>query len=252
MTGEDENTVHSVERALDIVEGLKTLETAGVTELADHTGMPPSTVYNYLQTLEGREYVRKDGERYELANRFIHIGDFAKHRLPLYRIGKPNLNWLAETTGKTANLVVEEYGRGIYLLSETNERTLQNYSHVRRREYLHSTAVGKAILMSMTEAEIDEVIEEHGLPALTGETITDRDALLADVETAREQGYAINDEENTTGIRAVGAPIRNPQGSYAAVSVSGHASRYSLEEVHDELADATLDAAKAINVELES
>ena len=252
MTGEDENTVHSVERALDIVEGLKTLETAGVTELADHTGMPPSTVYNYLQTLEKRKYVKQDGDQYRLANRFVHIGNFAKHRLPIYRVGKSNVVWLADETEKTVNLVIEEFNRGIYLMSENRERSLRNYSHVRRREYLHSTAVGKAILMAMSDDEIEAVIESEGLVQQTDRTITDPDELFEDIDRARERGYAINYEENTDGILAVGAPIENPDGPYAAVSVSGLVSRHAMEDVHDDLAPLVEDAAKAIQVELQS
>jgi DNA-binding IclR family transcriptional regulator len=231
---------------------MKTLEKVGVTELAESVDMPVSTVFNYLQTFEQHEYVKKDGDRYELANRFIHIGDFAKHRLPIYRVGKPNVVWLAEETGKTANLVVEEYNRAIYLMSENREQNLRNYSHVRRREYLHTTAVGKAILMTMSDQEVDEVIESEGLVEMTSETITSREELLADIDDARDRGYAINNEENTNGILAVGAPIENPDGSYAAVSVSGLVSRHTSSDIHENLAPLVQDAAKAIQVELQS
>jgi DNA-binding IclR family transcriptional regulator len=251
MTQSDENTIASVGRALDVLEELQNLERAGVTELADRVDMPASTVYNYLQTFEQRKYVKKDGEEYLLANRFIHIGDFAKHRLPIYRVGKSNVVWLADATEKTANLVVEEYGRGIYLMSENRERSLRNYSHVRRREYLHSTAAGKAILMAMSDDEIDAVVESEGLVERTDETVTDREQLFEDIDRARERGYAINDEENTNGIRAVGAPVENPDGSYAAVSVSGLVSRHTLEDVHEDIAPLVQDAAKAIQVELQ-
>lgn len=252
MPSSNDNTVSSVGRALDIIERLTTLEKAGVSELAESVDMPASTVYNYLQTLEQRKYVKKDGDEYELANRFIHIGDFAKHRLPVYRVGKSNVVWLAETTGKTANLMVEEFGRGIYLMSENREQSLRNYSHVRRREYLHSTATGKAILMAMSDDEVDEVIESEGLVQRTTDTITDRTQLFEDIDRARERGYAINDEENTNGIRAVGVPVENPDGSYAAVSVSGLASRHTLDDIRDDLAPLVQDAAKAIQVELRS
>jgi len=250
MSQENDTTVRSVERALRIVEQLKILEQAGVTELAEATDIPPSTVHNYLQTFKQREYVKKNGGEYELANRFIHIGDFAKHRLPIYRVGKPNLVWLADETGQTANLVVEEYNRAIYLMSENRQQNLRNYSHIRRREYLHTTAVGKAILMMMTEDEIHDVIESEGLVEQASNTITSRDELLDDIRQARNRGYAINDEENTDGIFAVGAPIENPEGSYAALSVSGLVSRHSLEDIHQKLAPRVQEAAKAIEVEL--
>lgn len=252
MGSEGENTVTSVERALDIVEHLKTLEKAGVTELAESVEMPESTVYNYLRTLEKREYIKKDGDQYELANRFVHFGDFARVRLPLYRTGKPNIVWLAEETGKTVNLIVEEYGRGIYLATANRERRLQNFAHVRRREYLHTTAAGKAILLSMTDAERDEIIDRHGLPARTQNSITESDELFDAIDRADDRGYTFNDEENTNGIRAVGAPIKNPDGPYAAVSVSALASRCSIDELREDLGSQVRDTAEAISLELQS
>lgn len=250
MTENNDTMVKSVGRALDIVEALQRLGAANATEVADSTDMPVSTVYNYLQTFREREYVEKRGDEYRLAARFVHIGDFVRHRSPLYRVGKSNIVWLAEETGKTANLLIEEHGRGIYLVSENRERNLRNYSHVRRREALHSTGAGKAILMSMPDEEIESVIESDGLEERTEHTITDREVLFEEIERSRERGYALSDEENTKGIRAVGAPIENPDGSYAAVSVSGLVSRSSTEEVHEELAPLARDAASAIEVEL--
>lgn len=252
MGSEDGSSINAVHRTFDVIEGLKELERTGVTDLADEVSLPASTVYNYLQTLEERKYVVKDDGQYRLANRFIHLGDHTKHRLQLFRSGKPSINQLIERTGETANLVVEEYGRGIYLLSETREAGLRNYSHVRRREYLHSTAAGKAILLELPADRVDDVIDEHGLPERTNRTITDREELLEHLEEARDRGYTWNLEENTEGVRAVGAPIENPSGSYAAVSVAAPVNRVPEDRLHDELATAVRNTAKSINLELRS
>jgi DNA-binding IclR family transcriptional regulator len=250
MTSEGDNTITSVERTFDILEQFKQLGKTGVTELAEGVDMPPSTVYNYLRTLEKRQYIRKDGNQYELADRFVHLGDFARMRHPLFRIGRPNIVWLAEETGKTVNLMIEEYGRGIYLAAANRERHLRNFAHERQREYLHTTAAGKSILASMTEAQVTEVIETQGLPARTGNSITDPAELRSALARVRERGYAINDQENTNGIRAVGAPIENPDGPNAAVSLSALASRCSIDELEEDLAPQVRDTVEAITLEL--
>lgn len=252
MAPEGENTITSVERAFDVLEQLKQLGGTGVTELAESVDMPPSTVYNYLRTLEKRQYIRKEGDQYEIADRFVHFGDFARMRHPLFRTGRPNIVWLAEETGKTVNLVIEEYGRGIYLAAANRERHLRNFAHERQREYLHTTAAGKSILASMTDAEVVAVIEEHGLPARTDNSITERDELLSTLDRVRDRGYALNDEENTSGIRAVGAPIENPDGPDAAVSLSALASRCSIDELEEDLAPQVGDTVEAIRLELRS
>jgi DNA-binding IclR family transcriptional regulator len=148
--------------------------------------------------------------------------------------------------------MIEEYGRGIYLTVANRERHLRNFAHERQREYLHTTAAGKPILSLMTDAEVVEVIDEQGLPARTDNSITQKDELLSELSRIRDRGYAINDEENTSGIRAVGAPIENPDGPNAAVSLSTLAGRCSIEELEEDLAPQVRDAAKAISLELRS
>lgn len=252
MAPEEENTITAVERTFDILEELKQHGTSGVTELAEQVDLPPSTVYNYLRTLKERQYVRKEDDQYTVADRFIHIGDFARARHPLFRTGEPNIVWLAEETGKTTNLMIEEYGRGIYLATANREQHLRNFAHERQREYLHTTAAGKAILASMSDAEVTDIIESQGLPAQTDNSITDDAELESAIDRARERGYTINDEENTNGIRAVGAPIENPNGPNAAVSISVLASRCSIEELTDDIAPQVRDTAEAISLEIRS
>lgn len=248
----NERTVKSVHRAFDIVEGLRELDGAGVTELAEHIDLPASTVHNYLSTLRERCYVVKDDNNYRLAARFVHVGDYIKQQQELFRVGRRNVRWLAEETGETVNLVIEEFGRIIYLISEVGSEGLSNYSYVRRREYLHSTAAGKAVLMELDEDRRRQILDRHGLPAQTSSTITDRNRLLDELEDAREHGYTFNDEENTEGIRAVGASVECADGSYGAVSLSGPLNHLPDERFREELPALVHDTARSIEIELVS
>lgn len=250
MSPDAKNQVKSLVRAFDVIEALWQLETTGVTELADHTGLPASTVHSYLSTLVDRGYVLREDHSYRLAARFIHLGDYVKYNLDIYRAGERIVRELAETTGESVNLIVEEGGRGIYVHCITGKKGLQNYSDVRRREYLHSTAAGKAILSKLSDERVDDIVDTWGLPSRTANTITRREELSAALERCRENGVAFNDEENTEGIRAVGAPIKIENGTYGALSVSGPISRFSKERVRDELPKHVRNAAKSIEVDL--
>lgn len=250
MTAEkNSTTINSVDRTFDIIEELQTTGIVGVSELAEAVDLPRSTAYNYLRTLRERGYVVKVGDRYRLGNRFVHLGDSIKHQRPVFQVAKTSIDLLAVETGETANLMVEEGGRGFYLMCEAAKDSLQNYSHVRRREYLHSTAAGKAILSELPRTRVEEIIDRVGLPALTEQTITDRDELFATLEEVAERGYACNDEENREGIRAVGAPIVKPDGPVGAVSLSGAVNRVTCEMLHEDHASKVRDAAKSIEVE---
>lgn len=247
------NPVQSVHRTFDIVECLMDLGAAGVTEVAESVDFPVSTAHNYLNTLRERGYVVKEGSDYRLAAQFIHVGDYARHRMELYHVARPSIELITEQTDWGAvNLVVEERGRGIYVMSEAKTNTLQNYRSVRRREYLHSTGAGKAILSELPDDRVEAILDKHGLPRRTANTITDREELLAHLQEAGEQGYAYNDEENTDGIRAVGAPIQRSDGTYASVSFSGTVNRMTEEVFREEVPELVRDAAKSITVDLVS
>lgn len=250
MPTDESTSIKSVHRAFTIIEHLQETDVAGVTDLADAVDLPRSTAYNYLQTLTERGYVVQVDGRYRLGSRFVHLGDTTKQRRELYQVAKSSIDLLAEDTGETANLMVEERGRGYYLMCEAATDSLRNYSRVRRREYLHSTAAGKAILSALPSERVEAIVDRVGLPAVTDRTTTDRADLLNTLEAVAERGYACNDEENSEGIRAVGAPVANPGGPAAAVSVSGAVNHVTTEMLHDDLADSVRDTVKSIEVEL--
>jgi DNA-binding IclR family transcriptional regulator len=129
-------------------------------------------------------------------------------------------------------------------------QAVRMHSAIGRRASAHSTAVGKAMLAFMSQKEVENIIEEHGLPVCTPNTITDKEALLRELERVRQQGYAVDDIENEDGIRCVGAPIFDHQGKpVAALSVSGPAFRLSMERVK-ELTGAVTSTALEISRQL--
>lgn len=249
MTPPPDHHVKSVARAFDFVEALKELDGAGVSELADRTEIPPSTVFNYLATLQEREYVVQDGQEYALANRFIHLGDYAKNRHDLVDVARREIEPLVKETGETVNIMVEENGLGIYAHSRTAATGLTNFAHTRKREHLHSTAAGKAILANLSDDRVDEILEQRGLPRQTTATITDEPELRAELDEIRDSGVSYNDEENTPGIRAVGASIRTGNG-VAAVSVAGPINRFDDDTFRNTLPKLVSNTAKSIEVDL--
>jgi DNA-binding IclR family transcriptional regulator len=116
---------------------------------------------------------------------------------------------------------------------------------------LQTTALGKTILANRPADEVDEIIERHGLPAVTERTITDRDELDECLATVRERGYAYDDEERIEGMRCVAAPVTDSTGrAVAAVSVSGPKSRMRGESFEETIPNAVLQTANVIEVNL--
>lgn len=230
------NPVKSTKTTFDIVEALQALDGGGVTEVADHMDLPKSTVHNYLKTLEETEYVVKQGTDYHVGIRFLELGAYARNRMQLYEIAKKEVDRLAEETGELGNLLIEEHGRGSYLHRARGDRAVKVEEHVGTRVYLHSTALGKAILALLPEQRRQEILDTHGLPPHTERTTTDREELRAELETIRERGYSQDDGERIQGLRCVAAPVLSNEGRVlGAVSVSAPSNRMRGDVFDEEM-----------------
>ena len=243
-------TVDAVQKTLDIIEALQELEGAGVTEIADHVGITKGTVHNHLATLEENNYVVKDNEdAYQLGFRFLDTAHHARKRIAIYDTIKQEVDRLAEETGEMALFSVEEHGKDVCIYRSLGDHAVETPLYIGHRSYLHHTAVGKAILAQMSEERVDEIIERHGLPAVTEDTITDRDVLLDELETIREEGVAYNREETIRGLVGVGVPILHHEDNiYGAISVIGPVNRLDDQTLEEEIVEMIKQRSNVIEV----
>ncbi len=246
--------LQTVSRAFDVIEALQELNGAGVTELAGELDMAKSSVYNYLRTLEERRFVVRDGDVYRLSYRFLHVGEHVRGRAPVYVHGTNELDLLAHETGRYAHLATEQHGLGVDLYKTKGKEAIggrYQRSKLQRPDYLHFSATGKAILAHLPDDRVEWILDEYGLVKRTAETITDRDALFDELARIREQGYAVNREEEIEGIRAVGASILTPRGDVlGSVSISGPAHRMRTPEYEAKMIGAITDTANRIEVDI--
>ncbi len=242
------NPVKSVEVMFTIVEALQELDGAGVTTLSDHLDLPKSTIHNYLATLEQEEYVVKDGTTYRVGLRFLDLGAYARDQVEMFEVAKPELEHLAGETGELANLLVEEHGKGSYLYRTRGEMAVQVRGHVGTRAPLHATGLGKAILAHMDEDRVRAIVDHHGLPASTENTVTDEAALFAELDRIRDRGFAFDDEERLHGLRCVAAPILADDEVVGAISVSGPTNRLRDERFREELPQQLLEVQNVIEL----
>ncbi|PSP93571.1 IclR family transcriptional regulator [Halobacteriales archaeon QS_4_62_28] len=244
-----DNKVKSVEKTFEIVRTLQELGGASLTTLAREIGMPQSTAHNYLKSLEDEEYIVEDNGTYHVGIRFLEHGAYARNRLTIYEIATPEVDKLATETGELANLLVEEHGRGSYLHRARGVDAVQVDAHVGTRVSLHSTALGKAILATLDEERREAVLDRHGLPEQTPQTVTDREELLAQLDDIRERGYAYDDEERLAGLRCVAAAVQSNSGRVlGAVSISGPTNRLRGDRFREELPQKLLEAVNVIEL----
>lgn len=243
--------IRTTRTTIHVIEALAEFGEAGVSDIADHLNLPTSTTFDHLRTLEQCELVVKNGSTYEIGTRFLEFGGYTRSRNEVYRTALPEIQKLARKTGEHANLMIEEFGRGVFFAKATGEEAFQLDTHIGKRVHLQTTALGKAILAFLPDDRVDEILETRGLPEITRHTITDREQLLNELEDVREQGYATDDEERILGVRCVAAPVLdNNETILAAVSVSGAKSGMQGNRFQDDIPELVQRAANVIEVNL--
>jgi DNA-binding IclR family transcriptional regulator len=247
----DQVPVKAAKTSFEIINKIRELEGAGVSELASELDKPTSTIHDHLRTLESEEYLIKSDGDYYVGTRFLGIGEQARSRQKVYTIARQEVDELANETGEHTNLMIEEHGRGVFLYKSRGPDDVQLDTHAGMRVPLQTTAMGKSILAFRPREEVDEIIDRHGLPQITEKTITDREELCDELDEIAERGYAYDDEERVKGMRCVAAPITDNEGrAIAAMSVSGPKSRLRGKQFREEVPDLILSSANVIEVNL--
>lgn len=245
-----ENTVTATRTSFRILEELKRLDGAGVTDVASALDIPKSTAHNHLQTLLEEGYIVKDEQSYRIGLRFLEFGEYKRNRMQIYETADPEAATLAEETGEMVNVAVEEHGEGVYITRKKGKQAVNVDTYSGKRVKLHCTALGKAILAELPESRVEAILDRHGLPGRTENTITDREELMAELESVREQGYAYDREERILGLRCVAAPVVVDGDVLAALSVSGPTTRIKGELFHDEIPELLLSAANVVEINM--
>lgn len=251
MVYEAKYPVKATETTLAIIDILMEVDGAGVTEIADRLDIAPSAVHKHLSTLQEHRYVVNEDSEYRLGLRFLELGGYTRHQMELYGTAKPEVELLASETGEKANLLMEEYGLGIYLYRSMGSKAVQINTYTGEAVHLHNTALGKALLAHLPRERVEEIIDQHGLPSATDRTITDREELFESLAEVQEQGIAFDNEERINGLRCVAVPILNDDGkAMAAISVSGPKSRMTNERFREEIPEKLFQKANLIELEL--
>ncbi|WP_435064389.1 IclR family transcriptional regulator [Halobaculum sp. EA56] len=242
--------IKSDETLFALVEQLRELDGAGVTDLASELGLAKSTVHGHLSSLRDHGLVvRRDGE-YHLGLEFFSYGQYVRSERDVYGAAQPALEDLAEESGESSWLMTHEHGRVMVLDGRATGPEINVDSLVGSWANMHANSGGKAILAHLPTEEVDRIVDRYGLPAMTDATITDRDELDEELAGIRERGFALNMGEDLRGIHAVGVPLFAEGTVRGALAVAGPAHRMDRERCEDELADRLRAAADDVEVSL--
>ena len=244
--------LRTTETSLAVIEMIQELDGATPADLAAALDLSESTVYKHLYTLGKHGYVVADGDKYQLGGRFYHIGMYVRNRCKVYELAGKYVVELAERSNEEPDFGIEENGRIVTLFNSVGNSAKPS-SRLNNYEYMHTTAIGKAILARLPESRVDQIVDRWGLPQLTEQTITSRTELDDELIRTRERGYAINDQEATSGKRVAGIVAEDPsENIIGGFSISGPAYRVGDTDLYQEFPDILRRFVSNFETELDS
>ncbi|SPH27530.1 Transcriptional repressor IclR [Ascidiaceihabitans donghaensis] len=245
-----QNTIKSLDRAMEVFEFLSEAQGKTLTGLATDLGQSPATIYRVLVTLEGRGLVEFDATEqvWHIGSQAFIIGSRFLKRTSLVDRARPIMRNLMEDTGETANLGIEQNGHVLFVSQVETHASIRAFFPPGTLSRLHASGIGKALLSEMDQGRIDKFLSDAPFEQFTTFTLTQPQLLLEDLVQTRARGYAIDGEERNLGMRCIAAPVFDVHGeAVAGISVSGPTSRVGLEQIAD-LSKAVVAAAQTLTV----
>lgn len=231
--------------------GAATSETVRASDVARAIGLGASTTARLLASLEELGYVRRDPATgfYSIGTAILELASHGLNQNPVHREARAAAQELAQRIGLSVNVGVRDGTSVVYLCHFEGALAPKSHTMVGMRQPLHASALGKCLLLDLTEEERRDQLGDD-LPAYTANTITDHAALTAELTAAAARGVCVEEQELALGRSGLAAPIRDATGGVvAAISVSGRLS-VMRERDQDTITEQLIETADRISVGL--
>lgn len=244
-----ESRIQSLDRALDVLGFVASRSGLTLTEIADELGQSPATVYRILTTFSARGALETDpvSQEWFIGPESFRIGSAFIRRSGLVERARPAMRTLMVETGETANLGVENDGKVLFLSQVETHENIRAFFPPGAQSPMYASGIGKALLAHAGKNSIDRYIAQSTFAEFTKNTICNQSALRDELLQIKKQGYAFDNEEKSTGMRCVAAPIFNNFGeTVAGLSISGPSQRLTLDRI-DQIGDLVKQQANMIS-----
>jgi IclR family transcriptional regulator, pca regulon regulatory protein len=244
--------VQSLERGLSVIRAFDAEHRElALSDVARATGLTRAAARRFLLTLAQLGYVSVSEGRFSLRPRVLELGYAYLSGLSLTETAQPHMEKLVAKVNESSSISVLDDTDIVYVVRVPTRRIMSITLAVGTRLPAFATSMGRVLLAELTDDLLQQRLQRIELRPLTAHTITDMDELRSVLETVRNQGFAMVDQELEEGLRSLAVPIRSASRSViAALNVSVHASRASMAVLRREFLPPALDAATAIEADL--
>lgn len=246
--GHARDHVGSLERGLFVMEILAA-HPAGLTltEAAEIAGLTRAGARRFLLTLVATGYATQTGRRFALSPKLITVARTWLGGTSLWAYAEPYMIEVAAKLNESCSAAVLSGEDVVYVARVPGRRILSVALDVGTRLPAWCTSMGRVLLSDLPDTELRAFLREAPIVSRTAKSITDRQALMAEIRRVKQQGFAIVDEELEIGLRSIAVPIRDrSRVIVAAINVSTQSGRFSTDEMQSEIVPHLFGAARAI------
>ena len=244
--------IKSIVKVFSLMELLVTKNEFQLAELRSLLNSPKTTIHRMLLTLESLGYVQQNSQSrgYMASMKIFELGGKVLHNLDIPQAAKPLMIELSLKTGETINLGMLDDTDIICIDKVESKQHLKIDQPIGARAKAYHTAMGKAILAYLPEGDRAQLFSNHTITPGTSKSLKTVSAIEKDLESVRERGYSVDNEEYIRGVSAVGAPVfDNNSKVVAGLSIAGPTLRINERSI-ESLARLVKESATLISKKL--
>ncbi len=229
----DRDSVAGLARGLAVIEAFDERHARlSLTDVAARTAMTRASARRYLLTLTKLGYAEHDGKFFTLTPRILRLGYAYLSSTTLPMRVQPFLERVSEATGESSSAAILDETDVVYVARSATRRIMSIGLGIGSRLPAYCTSLGRALLAHQTPERLDAYFARVELKRLAPKTLVSEPAIRAALESVREKGYALVDEELEPGLMSVAVPIHdNRDRIVCAINLSVQVARMPREEV---------------------
>ncbi|MFN7155283.1 MAG: IclR family transcriptional regulator C-terminal domain-containing protein [Acidovorax sp.] len=241
--------VQSFARGLEVIRSFSaSAPQQTLSEVAAQTDLTRAGARRILLTLQTLGYVETDGKLFRLSPRILDLGFAYLSSLPIWNLAEPVMEDLVEDVRESSSAAVLDGLDIVYVLRVPTHKIMRTNLGVGSRLPAPWTSMGRVLLASLPDDELQARLAPVPLARHTAHTTTDLAELLKRVRTARTQGWCLVNQELEEGLISIAAPLKDRTGrTVAALNISGQANRTSEAQMREQMLPALQRAARIIS-----